>query len=102
MSKEEVEHYSSDLGEKAAATPEKFEYSIVASAISLPKSEGTQLHPVKTGSGISFASGFDVAVTTAKAATRSAIRCGCLCYSHTNYAFHRQFIANSSWNLVVT
>ena len=37
LSKEEAEHYSADLGEKAAASPEKFEYSIVASAISIPK-----------------------------------------------------------------
>ena len=38
VSKQEAEHYSADLGEKAAASPEKFEYSIVASAISIPKS----------------------------------------------------------------
>ena len=38
VSKEEAEHYSADLGEKAAAAPEKYEYSIVASAISIPKS----------------------------------------------------------------
>jgi len=37
VSKEQAEHYSADLGEKAAAAPEKFEYSIVASAISIPK-----------------------------------------------------------------
>jgi hypothetical protein len=37
VSKEEANHYSADLGEKAAAAPEKFEYSIVASAISIPK-----------------------------------------------------------------
>ena len=37
VSKQEAEHYSADLGEKAAAAPEKFEYSIVASAISIPK-----------------------------------------------------------------
>ncbi len=37
ISKEEAAHYSADLGEKAAAVPEKFEYSIVASAISIPK-----------------------------------------------------------------
>jgi hypothetical protein len=36
VSKEEAEHYSADLGEKAAAKPEKFEYSIVASAIRIP------------------------------------------------------------------
>ncbi len=37
VSKKDAEHYSADLGEKAAASPEKFEYSIVASAISIPK-----------------------------------------------------------------
>ena len=37
VSKEEAEHYSADLGEKASAEPAKFEYSIVASAISIPK-----------------------------------------------------------------
>ena len=37
VTKEQAEHYSADLGEKAAAAPEKFEYSIVASAISIPK-----------------------------------------------------------------
>lgn len=37
VSKEEAEHYSADLGEKAPVAPEKFEYSIVASAISIPK-----------------------------------------------------------------
>jgi len=37
VSKEEAEHYSADLGEKVAAEPEKFEYSIVASAIRIPK-----------------------------------------------------------------
>ena len=37
ISKEEAAHYSADLGEKAAAVPETFEYSIVASAISIPK-----------------------------------------------------------------
>ncbi len=37
VSKEEAAHYSADLGEKVAAAPEKVEYSIVASAISIPK-----------------------------------------------------------------
>jgi len=37
VSKEEAEHISADLGEKPSAAPEKFEYSIVASAISIPK-----------------------------------------------------------------
>ena len=38
VSKEQAEHYAADLGEKAAAEPEKFEYSIVASAIKVPRS----------------------------------------------------------------
>jgi len=38
VSKEQAEHYAADLGEKAAPTPEKFEYSIVASAIKIPRS----------------------------------------------------------------
>jgi hypothetical protein len=37
VSKQEAEHYSADLGEKAAIAPERFEYSIVASAISIPR-----------------------------------------------------------------
>ena len=37
VSKEEAEHYAADLGEKAAPLPEKFEYSIVASAVKIPK-----------------------------------------------------------------
>ena len=37
VSKEQAEHYAADLGEKAAATPEKFEYSIVASAVKIPR-----------------------------------------------------------------
>ena len=37
VSKEQAEHYAADLGEKAAAEPEKFEYSIVASAIKVPR-----------------------------------------------------------------
>ena len=37
VSKEQAEHYAADLGEAVAAKPEKFEYSIVASAIKVPK-----------------------------------------------------------------
>jgi hypothetical protein len=37
ISKEQAEHYAADLGEAVAAKPEKFEYSIVASAIKVPK-----------------------------------------------------------------
>ena len=37
VSKEEAEHYAADLGEKAAPLPEKFEYSIVASAVKIPR-----------------------------------------------------------------
>ena len=36
VSQEEAEHYAADLGETVAAKPEKFEYSIVASAIKIP------------------------------------------------------------------
>ena len=39
ISKEQAEHYAADLGEKAAAMPEKFEYSIVASAVRIPKNQ---------------------------------------------------------------
>jgi len=38
VSKEQAEHYAADLGEKAASTPEKFEYSIVATAVKIPRS----------------------------------------------------------------
>ena len=38
VSKEQAEHYAADLGVKAAAMPELFEYSIVASAVKIPKS----------------------------------------------------------------
>lgn len=38
VSKEQAEHYAADLGEKAASTPDKFEYSIVASAVKIPRS----------------------------------------------------------------
>lgn len=37
VSKEEAEHYAADLGETGVATPEEFEYSIVASAIKVPR-----------------------------------------------------------------
>ena len=38
VSKEEADHYAEDLGESAASNPERFQYSIVASAISIPRS----------------------------------------------------------------
>jgi len=38
ISQEQAEHYAADLGEAAAAAPEEFEYSIVASAVKIPKS----------------------------------------------------------------
>ena len=38
VSTEQAEHYSADLGEKVAAAPEKFEYSIVATAVRIPRS----------------------------------------------------------------
>ena len=37
VSKEQADHYAADLGEVAAAVPETFEYSIVASAVKIPK-----------------------------------------------------------------
>ena len=37
VSAEEAEHYSTDLGEKVAAAPEKFEYLIVATAVRIPR-----------------------------------------------------------------
>ena len=37
VSKEQAEHYAADLGETAASTPEKFEYSIVATAVKIPR-----------------------------------------------------------------
>ena len=37
VSKEEAEHYAKDLGETAASSPERFEYSIVASAVKIPR-----------------------------------------------------------------
>ena len=39
VSKEEAEHYAADLGETAASTPEMFEYSIVASAVKIPRDQ---------------------------------------------------------------
>ncbi len=38
VSKEEAEHYAKDLGETAVSSPERFEYSIVASAVKIPRS----------------------------------------------------------------
>ena len=38
ISKEQAEHYAADLGETVTATPAKFEYSIVASAVKIPRS----------------------------------------------------------------
>jgi hypothetical protein len=37
VSKEQAEHYAADLGEPAAADPAQFEYSIVASAVKIPR-----------------------------------------------------------------
>jgi len=37
VSKEQAEHYAADLGEKVASAPEKYEYSIVASAVKIPR-----------------------------------------------------------------
>jgi hypothetical protein len=37
ISKEQAEHYAADLGETAAPSPEKFEYSIVATAVKIPR-----------------------------------------------------------------
>jgi len=38
VSKEEADHYAEDLGETATSNPERFQYSIVASAIQIPRS----------------------------------------------------------------
>jgi hypothetical protein len=38
ISKEQAEHYAADLGETVTSTPEKFEYSIIASAVKIPRS----------------------------------------------------------------
>jgi hypothetical protein len=37
VSKEEAEHYAKDLGETATVSPDSFEYSIVASAVKIPR-----------------------------------------------------------------
>jgi len=37
ISEEQAEHYAADLGETAAPKPEMFEYSIVASAVKIPR-----------------------------------------------------------------
>ena len=38
VSKEEADHYAKDLGETADSSPESFQYSIVASAVKIPRS----------------------------------------------------------------
>ena len=38
VSEKEAEHYAEDLGEKAASSPDRFQYSIVASAVKIPTS----------------------------------------------------------------
>lgn len=38
VTKEEAEHYAKDLGEVASSSPERFQYSIVASAVKIPRS----------------------------------------------------------------
>jgi hypothetical protein len=38
VSKEEAEHYAKDLGETEASSPERFQYSIVATAVKIPRS----------------------------------------------------------------
>ena len=38
VSKEEAEHYAKDLGETGTSSPERFQYSIVASAVKIPRS----------------------------------------------------------------
>jgi hypothetical protein len=38
VSEKEAEHYAADLGETAASNPERFQYSIVASAVKIPRS----------------------------------------------------------------
>lgn len=37
VSKEDAEHYAKDLGETADSSPERFQYSIVASAVKIPR-----------------------------------------------------------------
>jgi hypothetical protein len=38
VSKKEAEHYAADLGEASASSPEQFQYSIIASAVQIPRS----------------------------------------------------------------
>lgn len=38
VSKEEAEHFATDLGETSDSSPEDFQYSIVASAVQIPRS----------------------------------------------------------------
>jgi hypothetical protein len=38
VTKEEAEHYAKDLGETADSSPERFQYSIVVSAVKIPRS----------------------------------------------------------------
>ena len=38
VSKQEAQHYDTDLGETASSRPERFQYSIVASAVKIPRS----------------------------------------------------------------
>jgi hypothetical protein len=38
VSAAEAEHYAADLGEPAASSPDRFQYSIVASAVQIPRS----------------------------------------------------------------
>ena len=38
VSKKEAEHYATDLGETTTSSPERFQYSIVASAVKIPRS----------------------------------------------------------------
>ena len=38
VSKEQAEHYATDLGETTTSSPERFQYSIVASAVKIPRS----------------------------------------------------------------
>jgi len=37
VTREEAEHYAKDLGETAVSSPESFQYSIVASAVKIPR-----------------------------------------------------------------
>jgi hypothetical protein len=38
VSQAEAEHFATDMGETAAASPEDFQYSIVATAVQIPRS----------------------------------------------------------------